>query len=279
VNKEELRKTISYLEDALTSDGGKPCVTFKEVSTSELPNTFLFKDAFRGGSSMPDTDNVKEVEEQDSDEDEHVEHGKPIYFHTEYHLGTLLPSVLGFSISMDTYTSKPYKELTSLDIVFITRAFECPIPSLALMDYLDQSHRMPGPPGIPGDRGLDGMPGPIGPPGPRGSEGEVGQRGRKGDPGNDGLPGMPGIPGLPGISAHGLKGEIGGTGVPCLQGWNGIEFECRKGPQGLPGMPGEDGTIGSTGPQGQEGDLGDAGNFGIPGFPGMRGETGTCTTC
>ena len=97
---------------------------------------------------------------------------------------------------MDTYTSKPYKELTSLDIVFITRAFECPIPSLALMDYLDQSYRMPGPPGIPG---------PTGPPGPGGSEGEVGQRGRKGDPGNDGLPGMRGIPGLSGIGAHGLK--------------------------------------------------------------------------
>ena len=50
---------------------------------------------------MPDTDNVKEVEEQDSDEDEHVEHGKPIYFHTEYHLGTLLTSVLGKQLLSD----------------------------------------------------------------------------------------------------------------------------------------------------------------------------------
>ena len=95
-------------------------------------------------------------------------------------------------------------ELSSHDIVVITRAFKCPIPSLAILDYINQECAT-GASGLKGNVGENKRPGFNGWKGEKGAKGTMGVAGYPGMKGEQGKPGFYGPPGIPGTDGSIVK--------------------------------------------------------------------------
>jgi len=293
--KVAVKEVMAQIESKLKSDGGRSCITFKNIEFSKGKKKDLVT-IITGPLICEEHVWVKE---------------RFINICTgnqKIHILRQLIRLLGFEHEPNT---KPYQiayseeeededdeddldsaeddkddldrvELLVEDVVEIARAYKCPIKSLTMVDYIQHTRKqcemdiankkdVRGPPGIPGRTGLPGMKGYKGYQGEPGYPGDKGEKGEKGHSGSgeamqgiqrpprpDGWnDGRPGLPGLPG-----LRGEPGFPGIP--------------GPKGEQGEQGYDGLPGRSGPMGDKGSIGRDGLPGLPGIPGLKGEPGEC---
>jgi len=247
------REVMEQIESKLKSDGGKACITFKNIEFSK--------------GKKKDFETIQEKL-------------------PKFMIFPRLMVWLGFFLQLqDEVEEEDYTQLLVEDVVEIARAYKCPVNSLTLMEYIQHTHKqcemdlanlkpVPGQPGLAGSPGYKGVKGDSGSPGRDGMPGLKGEKGEYGLPGGE--RGEQGVQGPPG-PAGGQKGDTGVPGFPGSKGNQGIPgHRGAKGQQGDFGYNGLPGLDGLKGIMGNHGAKGTQGRPGFTGPPGIKGEPGEC---